>query len=77
VVPMNIEMPIMDGKTCTRKIRELQQEGALYHRIPVIAVTGNARAQQIEDAMGCGFDDVVSKPYRVAELIPRIDKFAE
>ena len=77
VVLMDIEMPVMDGKACVMKIREMQQEGLLHEYIPVIAVTGNARSQQIVVAKECGFDDVVSKPYRIADLVPRIEKFAE
>lgn len=77
VVLMDIEMPIMDGKACVKEIREMQLGGLLHEYIPVIAVTGNARSQQILDAKECGFDDVVSKPYRIADLVPRIEKFAE
>jgi len=35
-------MPIMDGLECTRKIRELEKDGILKGRIPIIALTANA-----------------------------------
>lgn len=54
VVLMDQEMPIMDGLTCTRKIRELEREGRILRHVPVIAVTANARNEQIETAMSAG-----------------------
>jgi CheY-like chemotaxis protein len=47
VILMDLEMPVMDGLTCTRKIRELQQSKSLVRHVPVIAVTANAREEQI------------------------------
>ena len=44
----------------------------LKDRIPVIGVTANVRKQQIDMAMAAGMDDVVGKPFRVAELLLRM-----
>ncbi|THZ86915.1 hypothetical protein D6C84_02142 [Aureobasidium pullulans] len=74
VVLMDQEMPIMDGLTCTRKIRELEREGKILRHVPVIAVTANARNEQIETAMSAGMDDVMPKPFRIPELIPKIEE---
>ena len=74
VVLADIEMPVMDGKAFVRQVRRLQGEGLLTQNIPVIAVTGNARNEQIQQAKECGFDDVVSKPYRVEDLVAGIKK---
>ena len=38
VILMDLEMPVMDGLTCAREIRKLQQEGTIVHHIPIIAV---------------------------------------
>jgi signal transduction histidine kinase/CheY-like chemotaxis protein len=54
VVLMDLEMPIMDGITCVKKIRELQAEGVIRGHVPVIAVTANARKDQIMDALSAG-----------------------
>ncbi|EXJ83690.1 hypothetical protein A1O1_07314 [Capronia coronata CBS 617.96] len=72
VVLMDLEMPVMDGQTCARKLREMQNTGELVGHIPVIAVTANARAEQIQMTLKSGIDDVVSKPFRIAELIPKV-----
>ena len=54
VILMDLEMPLMDGLTCARKIRELQKTGELLRHVPIIAVTANARSEQINTAMGAG-----------------------
>jgi CheY-like chemotaxis protein len=53
VVLMDLEMPVMDGLACVRRIREMQAEGTMS-RVPVIAVTANARSDQISGAMEAG-----------------------
>ncbi|KAJ4390769.1 hypothetical protein N0V93_004367 [Gnomoniopsis smithogilvyi] len=54
VVLMDLEMPVMDGLTCTKKIREMQKQGKIRGYVPVIAVTANARSEQIATARDSG-----------------------
>ena len=54
-------MPVMDGLTCARRIRELQNQGTLVRHVPIIAVTANARKEQIETSMAAGM--VISDRY--------------
>lgn len=72
LILMDWEMPIMNGLTAVAKIRELESDGLLVGRVPVIGVTANVRQQQIETALQAGMDDVVGKPFRVAELLARM-----
>ncbi|KAL9600917.1 MAG: hypothetical protein Q9219_002852 [cf. Caloplaca sp. 3 TL-2023] len=72
VVLMDLEMPVMDGLTCAREIRRAQQSGEIIRHVPIIAVTANARIEQIDNALAAGMDDVVSKPFRIPDLIPKI-----
>lgn len=72
IILMDLEMPIMDGVTCARRIRELETLGVLTTRLPIIAVTAYVRPEQIGDARASGMDDVVSKPFRAHELTPKI-----
>ncbi|KAF2839264.1 hypothetical protein M501DRAFT_933958 [Patellaria atrata CBS 101060] len=76
VVLMDQEMPVMDGLQCTRTIREWEQSGKLVCHVPIIAVTANARTAQIEALITAGMDDVVSKPFRIPELLPKIQELA-
>lgn len=64
----------MDGLTCTRKIRELQKTGEIKSHIPIVGVTANARAEQITAAKEAGMDTVVTKPFRMLELIPELER---
>ena len=75
IVLADIEMPVMDGKAFVKRVREWQGQERLAAHIPVIAVTGNARSEQIEHAIQCGFDDVVSKPYQMQDLVSRIERY--
>ncbi|PNS15415.1 Hybrid signal transduction histidine kinase K [Sphaceloma murrayae] len=71
IILCDLEMPVMDGKTCVRTIREWQAAGKLMSNIPVLAVTGNARVP-LHEAQEWGFDNVVSKPFSVKSLVPQI-----
>ncbi|KAH6692592.1 hsp90-like protein [Plectosphaerella plurivora] len=74
VILMDLEMPVMDGMTCAKRIRELEREGVLIRHIPIIAVTAYARPEQIQDAKDAGIDDVISKPFRIPDLTAKIDE---
>lgn len=54
VILMDLEMPVMDGMSCTREIRRLEQEGLITCHIPIIAVTAYARPEQVENAKAAG-----------------------
>ncbi|KAH6720725.1 putative histidine kinase M3YPp [Leptodontidium sp. MPI-SDFR-AT-0119] len=74
IVLMDLEMPVMDGLTCVKMIRKLQGEGQILGHVPVIAVTANARSEQISTAKESGMDSVVTKPFRIPDLLPEMDK---
>lgn len=54
VILMDLEMPVMDGLTCAREIRKAEQSGEIVRHVPIIAVTANARSEQIETALASG-----------------------
>ncbi|KAL9030684.1 MAG: hypothetical protein Q9196_001229 [Gyalolechia fulgens] len=54
VILMDLEMPVMDGLTCAREIRKAQRSGTIVRHVPIIAVTANARSEQIETALAAG-----------------------
>ena len=67
----------MNGLEAVAQIRQLEVNGTLKGRVPVIGVTANVRQQQIQTAMMAGMDDVVGKPFRVAELLIRMKGVVE
>ena len=58
VILMDIQMPVMDGKTATRKIREELKIADL----PVIAMTAHAMAEERQSCLEAGFNEHVAKP---------------
>jgi CheY-like chemotaxis protein len=76
LVLMDIEMPVMDGLTCARRIREMQREGKIIKHVPILAVSANARSEQVKRSMEAGMDDAIAKPFRIVELLPKIIKLA-
>ena len=51
---MDQEMPVMDGLTCTKVIREMEAKGEIKAHVPIVAVTANARKEQIDTIMSVG-----------------------
>lgn len=74
IVLLDTEMPVMDGLTCARRIRDAERRGLVKRHVPIISVTANARSEQVELAAAAGMDDAISKPFRVADLVPKMDE---
>jgi len=72
---MDVEMPVMDGLTATRNIREYERTGDLRYHIPIIAISANARGEQMAEMHDAGCDDTISKPFRIADLVPKIQHY--
>ncbi|KAJ3044232.1 hypothetical protein HDV00_002910 [Rhizophlyctis rosea] len=70
LILMDLEMPVMDGLECTAQIRDWEATGKLSRRLPIIAVSGNARQEYVTRAMDAGMDDFVTKPYSKKLLDP-------
>ncbi len=66
-------MPNMDGLTCVA--RDPKDGGYRQHprHVPVIAVTANVRDEQVAAAKASGMDDVVSKPFRIPDLLKKVE----
>ncbi|UNI17081.1 hypothetical protein JDV02_003459 [Purpureocillium takamizusanense] len=73
VILMDLEMPVMDGITCTKRIREYERDGTITKHIPIIGISAYARSEQIKNAKAAGIDDVLPKPFRIQELMPKMD----
>lgn len=72
LVLMDIHMPVMDGLSATRKIRQNQQLDSL----PIIAMTANAMAEDRQDSLDSGMNDHITKPINVRELFSTLERWA-
>jgi signal transduction histidine kinase/CheY-like chemotaxis protein len=67
VVLMDCQMPVMDGYTATRHIREREQKSGLP-RTPIVALTANAFDEDAAQAKAVGMDAHLAKPYTREQL---------
>jgi two-component system sensor histidine kinase/response regulator len=64
LVLMDVQMPEMDGITATKEVRSPQSR-ALNPRIPIIAMTAGAMANDRANCLNAGMDDFIAKPVSV------------
>lgn len=69
LVLMDIQMPLMDGYEALNRIKQLN-----FH-IPIIAQTAFAMVEEKNNCLRLGFNDYISKPIDIPELLMKIDKF--
>ena len=68
-VLMDCQMPVMDGFTATRRIRELERENGKPKRLPIIALTANVMSEDRDNCIAAGMDAHLGKPIEPAQLI--------
>lgn len=66
LILMDVQMPVMNGYEATRTIRELNHP--LAQTIPIIAMTANAFAEDVRDALEAGMNAHVAKPVDMGVL---------
>ena len=72
---MDIQMPIMDGYTATKKIRELEDKEKA--EIPILAMTANAFAEDVEKAKSSGMQGHIAKPVDIKQLLKELASVLE
>lgn len=75
IILMDINMPQMDGMTCIREIRSMDDKSKAA--IPVIAITGNAKNYSEEDFTSAGFNDFLSKPLDFDKLVDTVKRLTD
>ena len=72
LVLMDVQMPVMDGYTATKHIRQL--ENRELASIPIIAMTANAFEEDRQEALRCGMNGHIAKPIDMNNLFTILDK---
>jgi PAS domain S-box-containing protein len=71
LVLMDLRMPVMDGLTATRRIRAAERERG-WPRTPILALTANARPEDVAASADAGCDAHISKPISQQDLVAAI-----
>ncbi|MBL0713265.1 MAG: PAS domain S-box protein [Desulfosarcina sp.] len=74
-VLMDVQMPVMDGHTATREIRQWESETGERQPIPIIAMTAHAMAGDAEKSLQAGMNDHVTKPIDPDQLFGALLKW--
>ncbi len=72
LILMDLQMPVMDGLTATRKIRELPPE---ISEIPIVAMTAHALQSEKDKCFTAGMNDHIAKPIDPKNLIEVLAKW--
>jgi CheY-like chemotaxis protein/HPt (histidine-containing phosphotransfer) domain-containing protein len=65
---VDVQMPGMDGLSVTRELRALEAAGS-RPRTPVVALTANAFASDVQASLAAGCDSHLAKPYTKTQLL--------
>jgi PAS domain S-box-containing protein len=73
LILMDCHMPEMDGFQAAREIRK--REAATGKRLPIVALTANAMAQDREECLSAGMDDHLGKPFSRKQIQDTLDRW--
>ena len=69
LVLMDVQLPILNGKEAMKEIKQIRPD------LPIVAQTAFAMSGDKEKYLRDGFDDYISKPINVQELISIVEKY--
>ncbi|MBV1910671.1 MAG: response regulator [Kangiellaceae bacterium] len=73
LIMMDCQMPVMDGLTCTRTIRDLNDDHS-HKNVPILAMTANAMQGDKEKCLEAGMTDYLAKPIDGEVLIETLQR---
>ena len=73
IILMDVMMPVMDGYEATRRIRSLNRLDA--KTIPIVAMTANAFAEDVEESRKAGMNEHIPKPLDIGKVKMTIARY--
>jgi len=73
VVLMDVQMPVMDGYSATRRIRQWEAENR-SRPVPILALTAHALPEEVRKSLDAGCTAHLTKPIRKATLLHAIEE---
>lgn len=74
IIFMDCQMPVMDGYSASKKIRENEEDGE--PKTTIIAVTANALSGDREKCIESGMDDYISKPTKATTIEEKLEQYS-
>jgi two-component system, sensor histidine kinase and response regulator len=74
-VLMDCQMPVMDGFTAARRIREAEAQDGSGKRVPIIALTANVMSEDRERCLAAGMDAHLGKPIVPNQLVDCLERY--
>ena len=72
LILMDLNMPVLDGASCTKMIREMADP--IKSKLPIIAISGNMNNYTMDEFRKLGFDDFIQKPLDYDKLLATVKK---
>jgi len=73
---MDIQMPVMDGITASKAIRN-PETPVRRHDVPIVAMTAHAMRDNRQQCLDAGMDDFISKPIDPTEVLSVIERMTK
>ena len=70
---IDMNLPEMTG---TELLQRLRSE-AVFSAIPCVAISANSLSKDIEQALAAGFDEYITKPFAIADVIELVDRLRQ
>ncbi len=70
-VLMDLEMPVMDGREATRRLRQ----EPLFSKLPIIAMTAHVAGHGIRDELAAGINGYIAKPFEPENLLAMLQPY--
>jgi signal transduction histidine kinase/CheY-like chemotaxis protein len=71
LVLMDLQMPVMDGLTATRRLREMPG----FDQLPVVAMTAHALAEEKAQCLAAGMQGHIAKPLNLSRLVRELQRY--